>query len=71
MALQFVIPCGAEVIDLTRDDDRTKTSKSSTRIPIRDAIRSFEKTIKKLDDRMVEMDKKLEDKITALRQPCC
>ena len=67
MALQFVIPRGAQVIDLTCDDDRTRASKSSTRVPIRDAIRSLKKAIQKLGSKMTEMDKKFEDEIMALK----
>jgi hypothetical protein len=37
MALQFVIPRGTQVIDLTRGGDRTTASKSSTLVPIRAA----------------------------------
>jgi hypothetical protein len=67
MALQFVIPRGAQVIDLTRDDDRTAASKSSTRVPVRGAIRFLKKAIKKLNGRMAGMDKKFEDEIMALK----
>jgi hypothetical protein len=66
MALKFVVPSGAQVIDLTRDEDRSMTSKSS-RVAVREVILYFKKANRKLNDRITEMDKRVEDEITTLK----